>query len=74
MVNCTGAWSDKIRLKDDPSLPKRICMVGGSHVVYDTRLASGVYGIAAPSSDGRIILVHPWLGRILAGTTESTFT
>ena len=69
MVNCTGAWADNIRLKDDPKLNKRLCMVAGSHIVYDNRVASGTFGLAAPSSDGRIVLIQPWLGRILAGTT-----
>jgi glycerol-3-phosphate dehydrogenase len=70
VVNCTGVWADKIRLHDDPTVHKRMCMVGGSHVVYDSKVASGVFGIAAPSADGRIILIQPWLGRVLAGTTE----
>lgn len=74
VVNCTGAWADAVRQIDDPEAKPRICMVGGSHVVYDDRLASSTFGIAAPSADGRIILVQPWLGRILAGTTETTFT
>lgn len=70
VVNCTGVWSDKIRLKDDPSVNNRICLVGGSHVVYDNKVASPTHGIAAPSSDGRVVLIQPWLGRVLAGTTE----
>jgi glycerol-3-phosphate dehydrogenase len=44
-------------------------MVAGSHIVYDKRVASATHGIAAPSADGRIVLVQPWLGRVLAGTT-----
>lgn len=70
VVNCTGAWADNIRLMDDPTVNKRLCMVAGSHVVYDQRVASSTYGICIPSSDGRILLVQPWMGRVLAGTTE----
>ena len=44
-------------------------MVAGSHIVYDNRIASPNYGIAAPSKDGRIVLIQPWMGRVLAGTT-----
>ena len=73
VINCTGVWADKIRLLDDPLAKKRIIAVGGSHIVYDAKLTSSVYGITAPTSDGRIILVQPWLGKILAGTTEKTF-
>ena len=44
-------------------------MVAGSHIVYDHHIASSNFGLASPSKDGRIILVQPWLGRVLAGTT-----
>ena len=70
VVNCTGPWADNIRLMDDPKVNKRLCMVAGSHIVYDQRVASSSFGVAVPSSDGRILLVQPWLGRVLAGTTE----
>lgn len=69
VVNCTGVWADKIRLMDNPNANKRICIVGGSHVVYDERVANHSFGLAAPSADGRVILAQPWLGRVLAGTT-----
>jgi len=68
-VNCTGAWADNIRLNDDPNAKKRICPVGGSHITYDNRVASRIFGLCAPSPDGRIILVVPWLNRVIAGTT-----
>lgn len=74
MINCTGTWADKIRLLDNPKAKKRISIVAGSHIVYDARLTSGTYGITAPTSDGRVILVQPWLGRVLAGTTERKLT
>ena len=70
VVNCTGVWADTLRLLDNPKVNKRLCLVGGSHIVYDNRIASSTFGIAAPSSDGRIVLIQPWLGRVLAGTTE----
>jgi glycerol-3-phosphate dehydrogenase len=73
VVNCTGVWADKLRLMDNPHAKKRICLVGGSHIVYDRRLASDSFGLTAPSADGRVILVQPWLGRVLAGTTEKKY-
>lgn len=72
VVNCTGVWSDKIRLIDNASANKRICMVGGSHITYDNKVASQTFGLCSPSADGRIILVVPWLNRVIAGTTEKT--
>jgi glycerol-3-phosphate dehydrogenase len=46
-----------------------MCIVAGSHITYDKKVASADFGICAPSSDGRIILVVPWLNRVTAGTT-----
>jgi glycerol-3-phosphate dehydrogenase len=69
VVNCTGTWADKIRLKDNPNANKRICIVGGSHLTFDSKISSPKYGLCLPSADGRILLVVPWLNRIIAGTT-----
>jgi glycerol-3-phosphate dehydrogenase len=74
VVNCTGAWADKIRLLDNPNAKKRICLVAGSHITYDKKVASGTFGICIASSDGRITLVVPWLNRVIAGTTEHKLT
>lgn len=46
-----------------------MCIVAGSHITYDKKVASGDFGICAPSPDGRIILIVPWLNRVIAGTT-----
>jgi glycerol-3-phosphate dehydrogenase len=72
-VNCAGAWADEVRHKDDPNLPKKLCHVGGSHITYDERVASSKYGLTMPSKDGRVTLVVPWMGRVIAGTTEKKF-
>jgi len=48
-----------------------MCIVAGSHITYDKKVASADFGICAPSPDGRIILVVPWLNRVIAGTTEN---
>ena len=69
VVNCTGAYADKIRLKDSHEVNKRIVPVGGSHITYDTRVSNASYGLCVPSSDGRVLLVVPWLNRVIAGTT-----
>ena len=70
VVNCTGTWADQIRLKDDPTKKKRICIVAGSHITYHQKIGHSKFGLCLPSSDGRVLLVVPWLGRIIAGTTE----
>ena len=72
VVNCTGAWSDKIRNIDDPSLTPRLVHVAGSHITYDESITNSKFGLTIPSKDGRVTLVVPWLGRVIAGTTEKT--
>jgi glycerol-3-phosphate dehydrogenase len=69
VLNCTGAWADEIRLKDNEKAKKRIILVAGSHITYDERIGSSKYGLCMPSKDGRVTLVVPWLRRIIAGTT-----
>jgi glycerol-3-phosphate dehydrogenase len=73
VVNCTGAWADEVRKKDNPEVPKRICIVGGSHLTYQNKIGSPRFGLCLPSKDGRVVLVVPWLKRIIAGTTERKF-
>ena len=52
-------------------------IVGGSHITYPQLLFHGTnrskFGLCLPSKDGRILLVVPWLDRIIAGTTERKF-
>lgn len=69
VVNCTGTWADKIRKIDNPDSKNRICIVAGSHLTYDNKVSSSRFGLCLPSPDGRILLVVPWLNRIIAGTT-----
>jgi len=57
-------------LKDQPKANPRIVPVAGSHITYDAKVTSGSFGLCMPSSDGRVILVVPWLNRVIAGTTE----
>lgn len=73
VVNCTGVWADKIRQLDDPAISKRIIPVAGSHMTYSKKLVARNAGICMASSDGRILLVLPWLGKTIVGTTEKTY-
>ena len=73
MVNCAGTWADQIRQKDNPDIQKRILIVGGSHITYNIKIGNPEFGLCLPSKDGRVLLVVPWLKRIIAGTTEKKF-
>ena len=69
VVNCTGAFADKIRLLDNPKASKRIIPVAGSHITFDKRITYGDHGLIINSDDGRVLIVVPWLGKTVAGTT-----
>lgn len=69
-MNCTGAFADKIRQIDNPKAQKRLVPVAGSHITFDKRITQGDHGIILNSDDGRVLIVVPWLGRTIAGTTE----
>lgn len=69
VVNCTGAFADKIRQMDNPKAHKRIIPVAGSHIAFDKRVTPGNHGIIINSDDGRVLIVVPWLGKTIAGTT-----
>lgn len=71
VVNCTGAFADKIRQIDNPEASKRLIPVAGSHLTFDRRVTPGGHGIIINSDDGRVLIVVPWLGKTIAGTTES---
>jgi glycerol-3-phosphate dehydrogenase len=73
VVNCAGVWADSVRKKDNQSVRPRIRIVGGSHLTYDSQISSSKYAICLPSKDGRVLMVVPWLNKVIAGTTEKVY-
>jgi glycerol-3-phosphate dehydrogenase len=70
-VNCTGAFADEIRKKDNPSIPSRIVPALGSHLILDKKLVNKKYGLLIPkTTDGRVLFVLPWQDHTLVGTTD----
>jgi glycerol-3-phosphate dehydrogenase len=70
-VNATGPFSDAIRTMATPSVPKRMRLSKGAHIllpldVFPTRDAM----LIPKTDDGRVLFAVPWLGRLLVGTTE----
>ncbi len=73
LVNAAGPWVNQVLGRISPSLrPLAIDLVQGTHIVIDTPPLSGVYYLEA-RQDGRPVLVMPWRGRTLVGTTESLY-
>ena len=76
IVNATGAWLDETnRRLAGPELPKEPFVSGtkGSHLIIDNpALFDALNGhmIFFENSDGRICIVFPYLGNVLAGSTD----
>ncbi|PZN48503.1 MAG: glycerol-3-phosphate dehydrogenase, partial [Proteobacteria bacterium] len=76
MVNATGAWLDEsLALMADGSADVEPFVSGtkGSHLVLDhpeLYAALGGHMIFFEHADGRVCIVFPYLGRVLAGSTD----
>jgi glycerol-3-phosphate dehydrogenase len=74
IVNATGAWIDESAATLGARLNKRLVSgTKGSHLILENpALMSALNGqmIYFEHSDGRICIVFPYLGRVLAGSTD----
>lgn len=71
VVNATGVFSDAIRRLDEPAAPSMLALSRGTHLVLDRGFLPGDHAVMIPATDdGRVLFAIPWLGRVLAGTTE----
>jgi glycerol-3-phosphate dehydrogenase len=70
-VNCTGPFADPIRLLANPSLPERLRLSKGVHLLLPLEALQSEAALVVPKTeDGRVIFAIPWLGRLLVGTTD----
>lgn len=74
IVNATGAWIDESAASLGAQLNERLVSgTKGSHLILDNpSLASALNGhmIYYEHGDGRVCIVFPYLGRVLAGSTD----
>ncbi len=72
VVNATGAFSDLLRLKAEPSATAMIVPSQGIHLVFDSSFLQGESAVMVPhTSDGRVLFAIPWHGHTLVGTTDT---
>jgi glycerol-3-phosphate dehydrogenase len=72
VVNATGAFSDALRLKAEPSAAPMIAPSQGVHLVFDASFLQGQSAIMVPhTSDGRVLFAIPWHRHTLVGTTDT---
>ena len=71
-INCTGASADKLRLRANPSLEKRIRPSKGAHVVLPHTVLNSDSALLIPKThDGRVVFAIPFENNILVGTTDT---
>ncbi|TFH00986.1 MAG: glycerol-3-phosphate dehydrogenase/oxidase [Calditrichales bacterium] len=72
VINATGPFSDKLRMKDETASKPMIQASQGIHLVLDQSFLPGDSAIMVPhTDDGRVLFAIPWHGRIVIGTTDT---
>src|SRR5271169_3189887 len=72
VVNATGAFSDLLRHKAEPSAESIIVPSQGIHLVFESSFLPGDSAVMVPhTSDGRVLFAIPWHGHTLVGTTDT---
>ncbi|MDG2166572.1 MAG: glycerol-3-phosphate dehydrogenase/oxidase, partial [Opitutales bacterium] len=70
VIQATGIFSDTIRAEDTPNVKPIIRSSRGSHLVVDGDFLPNGNAIMVPkTSDGRLLFLVPWLGKVIVGTT-----
>ncbi len=72
MINATGVFADDILQMDSSETKKYIAASQGIHLVLDKKFFSGDNALMIPeTSDGRVLFIVPWHGKLLLGTTDT---
>jgi glycerol-3-phosphate dehydrogenase len=72
VINATGAFTDNLRRRAEPSAEAMIAPSQGIHLVFKSDFLPGKSAIMVPhTSDGRVLFAIPWHGHVLVGTTDS---
>jgi glycerol-3-phosphate dehydrogenase len=72
VINCTGPFSDKIRLLANSDLPERIRPSKGVHVVLPYETLNSDHAMLIPkTADGRVVFAIPFEGAMMIGTTDT---
>jgi glycerol-3-phosphate dehydrogenase len=72
VINCTGPFSDKVRLMANSGLPERLRPSKGVHVMLPKETLNSEYAMLIPkTSDGRVVFAIPFEGATMIGTTDT---
>ncbi|OIW01394.1 hypothetical protein TanjilG_02550 [Lupinus angustifolius] len=72
IVNAAGPFCDAVRKMADKDARDMICPSSGVHIILPDYYSPVGMGLIVPKTkDGRVVFMLPWLGRTVAGTTDS---
>lgn len=72
VINATGPFTDSVRQMEDKTVKKMIVPSSGVHITLPSYYSPEGMGLIVPKTkDGRVVFMLPWLGRTIAGTTDS---
>lgn len=75
LVNAAGPFCDSVRKMANSDAQPIICASSGVHIVLPDYYSPEGMGLIVPKTkDGRVVFMLPWLGRTVAGTTDSSTT
>lgn len=73
VVNAAGPFCDSVRKMANSNVVPMICPSSGVHIVLPDYYSPEGMGLIVPKTkDGRVVFMLPWLGRTVAGTTDSS--
>ncbi len=71
-INATGPFADSIRTMATPTVPRRMRLSKGAHILLPLDVFPSQDAMLIPKTDdGRVLFAVPWCGRLLVGTTEA---
>ena len=74
VLNVAGPWIDRIFRRGAPEQPRLNGGTKGSHLIVDPFPGAPADVVYYESkTDGRLVLVIPWMGRYMIGTTDLRF-
>ncbi len=75
VINATGPFCDEVQKMVDKSASQLISPSSGVHTVLPDYYSPDHMGLVVPKTkDGHVVFMLPWLGRTVAGTTDSATT
>ncbi|KAF8662013.1 hypothetical protein HU200_056571 [Digitaria exilis] len=72
IINAAGPFCDSVRKMANSNVVPMISPSSGVHIVLPDYYSPEGMGLIVPKTkDGRVVFMLPWLGRTIAGTTDS---